>query len=505
MIMVHCIMGSLADGVEQPQWIKELLEIAPSARNKEVLEVITGNAAARARRNVFLARITPMQKLQARIRSLIALCLFAWSFPATAAVVFVRWLLHKLVGKPEPRVRPNGPRKTLVLTGAKMSKSMHTARHFSRIGWRVVAIEHHKYWMSGTRFSNCVDAFHTVPPPDVDLVGYLKAMRRILAKEKADIYMPTSTALLEVYDALVLDVLPPGCVPWTLDAATTAQLNNKARFSALCRDVGVRSPAYFHIATKQQLLDFNKKPEIFKGKRFLLKSIAYDCISRSELFTLPCDQARLERHVESIDLDPTHPWMLQQFLEGVEYSSYSIVHRGRVVAHADTKAELNNFRYGQVDSTQMWEWVTAFCAAGKYTGNLCFDFIQDTHDGLLYPTECNPRISSINTQFHDHPALATAFTDPESIGKCLKPMPGSAHIYWWWGEFWTAVTGGDYATWWHLVTAGKDGVFDLDDPLPFLFYNYLQIPVLLMRNVLGGNPWKKIDFCIGKLIEMYGD
>lgn len=84
-----------------------------------------------------------------------------------------------------------------------MSKSMHTARHFSRIGWRVVAIEHHKYWMSGTRFSNCVDAFHTVPPPDEDLVGYLKAMRRILAKEKADIYMPTSTALLEVRGSIL--------------------------------------------------------------------------------------------------------------------------------------------------------------------------------------------------------------------------------------------------------------------------------------------------------------
>lgn len=79
--------------------------------------MITGNAAARARRKVFLARITPMQKLQARIRSIIALCLFVWSFPLTATVVFFRWLLHKLTGKPEPRVRPRGPRKTLVLTG----------------------------------------------------------------------------------------------------------------------------------------------------------------------------------------------------------------------------------------------------------------------------------------------------------------------------------------------------------------------------------------------------
>jgi len=87
----------------------------------------------------------------------------------------------------------------------------------------------------------------------------------------------------------------------------------------------------------------------------------------------------------------------------------------------------------------------------------------------------------------------------------MKPMPGSPHIYWWWGEIWAAVSTGQYRKWWQLVTTGKDGVFDLKDPLPFIAYNYLQIPVLLVRNVLGGNPWKKIDFCIGKLIEMYGD
>jgi hypothetical protein len=70
-----------------------------------------------------------------------------------------------------------------------------------------------------------------------------------------------------VYDALVLDVLPPGCFPWTLDADTTALLNNKARFSQRCRDVGVRVPDFFHISTKQELLDINTRPQVFKGKR----------------------------------------------------------------------------------------------------------------------------------------------------------------------------------------------------------------------------------------------
>ena len=32
------------------------------------------------------------------------------------------------------------------------------------------------------------------------------------------------------------------------------------------------------------------------------------------------------------------PWMLQQLLQGSEYSSYSIAHEGRLVLHSDTEA-----------------------------------------------------------------------------------------------------------------------------------------------------------------------
>jgi hypothetical protein len=33
----------------------------------------------------------------------------------------------------------------------------------------------------------------------------------------------------------------------------------------------------------------------------------------------------------------------------------------------------------------------------------------------------------------------------------------------------------------------------------------LQVPLLLAGNMLRGNPWKKVDLCIGKVAELYGD
>ena len=38
---------------------------------------------------------------------------------------------------------------------------------------------------------------------------------------------------------------------------------------------------------------------------------------------------------------------------------------------------------------------------------LCFDFIESAADGKLYCIECNPRTSSVITEFHDNPNLVT--------------------------------------------------------------------------------------------------
>lgn len=48
-------------------------------------------------------------------------------------------------------------------------------------------------------------------------------------------------------------------------------------------------------------------------------------------------------------------------------------------------------------------WVLSPAAALQ----LCFDFIESAADGRLYCIECNPRTSSIITEFHDNPDLAT--------------------------------------------------------------------------------------------------
>ncbi len=55
------------------------------------------------------------------------------------------------------------------------------------------------------------------------------------------------------------------------------------------------------------------------------------------------------------------------------------------------------------------------------------------------------------------------------------------------------------------ILNGKEAIFDRDDPLPFLLVHHLQIPALLLGNLVRNKPWIRIDFNIGKLVEPAGD
>ena len=56
--------------------------------------------------------------------------------------------------------------------------------------------------------------------------------------------------------------------------------------------------------------------------------------------------------MEPLTISEHRPWLLQQFLTGPEYSSYSIVHDGRLVAHCDNLAEASCLNYAHIGSPQ---------------------------------------------------------------------------------------------------------------------------------------------------------
>lgn len=54
------------------------------------------------------------------------------------------------------------------------------------------------------------------------------------------------------------------------------------------------------------------------------------------------------------------------------------------------------------------------------------------------------------------------------------------------------------------ILTGCDPIFDEQDLLPFFMINFFQMPMLLVDTAIANRPWKKIDFQIGKVVELGG-
>lgn len=167
------------------------------------------------------------------------------------------------------------------------------------------------------------------------------------------------------------------------------------------------------------------------------------------------------------------------------------------------ESSASQLNYAQVDEPAIAAWAQAFCRATGVTGQLSFDFIQEA-GGDVVAIECNPRTHSAITMFHDHPDLARAYLE-DGVGP-VTPLPGSRPTYWLYHEVWRLATQpGTRRARLRTILAGRDAIFDWSDPLPFLMVHHVHIPWLLVRNLLRGGSWVKIDVNIGKLVEPGGD
>ena len=239
------------------------------------------------------------------------------------------------------------------------------------------------------------------------------------------------------------------------------------------------------------------------GRSYVLKRLAYNPVGRTDLTRLrretPSENVAFAR---SLDISPSDPWLLQEYVEGQEYCTHSTLRDGVVTVYGCCESSAVQLNYGFVDKPEIRSWVERFAAATAVSGQISFDFIEGD-GGRPYAIECNPRTHSAITMFHDHPDVAHAYlTDGHAT---ITPTPGSTPTYWIYHELWRLLRGPDRLRRLRVIARGRDAIFAAWDPLPYLGVYHLQIPALLVSNLRQGRGWRRIDFNIGKLVENGGD
>ena len=397
-------------------------------------------------------------------------------------------------GVTAPRARPSHPR-TVLISGGKMTKALALARAFHRAGHRVVLVEAAKYRFTGHRFSNAVDRFYTVPKPQSP--DYVDALVEIVRREGVDVYVPVCSPVASHYDALAKAALPPYCEVVHADPEQVDALDDKYAFFAAATELGLPVPGTHRITDPEQVAEL-----AVAGRPSILKSIPYDPVNRLDLTPLPRPTtAETATFARSKPISPDTPWILQEFVAGQEYCTHSTVRDGEVTVYCCCASSAFQVNYAMVDKPEIEKWVRTFVGALKITGQVSFDFIE-TADGDVYAIECNPRTHSAITMFYDHPGLADAYLDTVPT---LRPLPSSRPTYWIYHEVWRLLTQPGKADRLRTILRGTDAIFDWADPLPFLLVHHLQIPWLLLGNLVRRKDWIRIDFNIGKLVEPAGD
>lgn len=393
-------------------------------------------------------------------------------------------------------------RRTILISGGKMTKALQLCRSFHAAGHRVVLVEMGKYRFTGHRFSRAVDSFHTVPAPNDP--AYAAALLEIVRRERVDVYIPVCSPAASWYDAQAAEVLAPFCEVLHADADTVAMLDDKFSFARRAESLGLAVPATHRITSPEQVEEFDFSA--VKDRQYILKHLAYDPVNRLDLTTLPRPTARqTAEFAGSKPMDSGDPWILQELVRGTEYCTHCTVRDGRVVVYACCPSSAFQINYEMVDVPEISTWVRSFVEALAVTGQVSLDFIVDG-EGRAVAIECNPRTHSAITLFHDHPDVAAAYLgELPADADPIVPRSGSRPTYWLYHEVWRLLTNPGRRERWATIRRGKDAIFAWDDPLPFLLVHHLQIPALMLRSLWLGKDWLRVDLNIGKLVEAGGD
>lgn len=425
------------------------------------------------------------------------------ALPFNLAIVIIS-LLSGLITSPfRQKIVDENPKKIL-LTGGKMTKSLQLARSFHNAGHQVFLLETDKYWLSGHRFSQSVVRFYTVPAPEKDKDGYCQKILSIIKQEKIDVFIPVSSPVASYYDSIVGNIISPYCEVIHFNPETTQLLDNKFTLCEKARSLGLSSPKSFFITNPEQILqhDFSKD-----GSKYILKSIDYDSVSRLDMTQLPFEG--MEEYVKSLPITPEKPWIMQEFITGQEYCTHTTARKGKIRLYCCSKSSPFQVNYEHVDNPEIYQWVKDFVEALNLTGQISFDFMQ-TAEGKVYPLECNPRTHSAITMFYNHPGVAKAYLEDSKDDQEMPifPLPDSKPTYWLYHEIWRLTevkSWTELQAWFKKLSKGTDALLQVNDPLPFFTVPHWQITLLLLQNLRKLKGWVRIDFNIGKLVELGGD
>ena len=272
--------------------------------------------------------------------------------------------------------------RTLVTT-SRMPFAVDEIRKLGEVGNDVTAVD--TFSAAPGNHSRYVARHFEVPAPTQQTDEFIAAIAKIITEHDIEFVLPAFEEVF--YLAAHRDDLPPGVELFFPDFPTLARVHDKVTFAELCRGLGLPVAESVTATSPEEL-----QAAIGKWDHWFARA-AY---GRGGLNILTnTGPLAGEGSVADAVPSPDEPWLVQEFLQGVDLCSWSVVHHGEVVLHSTYEHALEiddrgGIVFESVDAPDTLAAAQKIAKELNWHGQVSFDFLR-TEDGVHHLVECNPR------------------------------------------------------------------------------------------------------------------
>ncbi|ROZ88761.1 ATP-grasp domain-containing protein [Gordonia sp. OPL2] len=191
---------------------------------------------------------------------------------------------------------------------------------------------------------------------------------------------------------------------------TLAKVHDKVTFAEMCRDLGLPVAESITATSDAQLADAVAHWSSWFARAAFGRG-GLDVITNA-------GPLAGETALDEIHPTPDDPWLVQEYLSGVDRCSWSVVHHGEVVLHSCYEHPLaidnrGGIVFESVDSPESLETAQLIARELNWHGQISFDYLK-TDDGVHHMVECNARPTAGCTVATSD-EFATALFDPGEL------------------------------------------------------------------------------------------
>jgi hypothetical protein len=270
----------------------------------------------------------------------------------------------------------------VLVTSSRMPFALDAIRKLGERGHEVFASD--SYAASPGSHSRYVAEHFTTASPSGDPEAFAAAVEGIAQDNGVEVVLPMFEEVF--YLAAQHERLSAVTRLYAPPFRTLAQVHDKGTFQELCDRLEIRTPQTVLAHSPDELREaIGRFPHYFARAAFSRGGVG-----------LLTNTGPLAGALSPDDCKPTeaNPWLVQEFVDGPMYCTYSALHDGRVASHMSYRAprqweHSTGIQFVSVGAGDTLPIVERLGSELSWDGQMSLDFIE-TDEGLVM-IECNPR------------------------------------------------------------------------------------------------------------------